>query len=207
MEEKFRIDKEYTIPFNIFSDAYKAFQKKNVYPKSYLFMALFIVLAVVYIFAAVDDPSNMIAYFLIFICLALAVREWYNPRKIRRAVLDTIQSEGLENEVYKFRLGDDFVEISTLPHEDVENSDGEDENEDDVPDIDAAEQLDEMGYPLNDENPEPTRIPINSELVVSEYEEFFLLHVKKKMFYVVPKKNFSETEIGMIRGLNAAAGK
>lgn len=207
MEEKFRIEKEYTIPFEIFRDAYTAFQKKNVYPKSYLFMALFAVLAVIYIFAAVDDPSNMIAYFLIFICLALAVREWYNPRKIRRAVLDTIQSEGLENEVYKFRVGDDFVEISTLPHEDVENSGDEEKNDDEVLDIDAAEQLDELGYPLHDEDPEPSRIPIDSQLVISEYEEFFLLHVKKKMFYVVPKKNFSEAEIEMIRGLNAAAEK
>ncbi|MBQ8298063.1 MAG: YcxB family protein [Ruminococcus sp.] len=199
MEANYRIEKEYTIPYDIFKDAYTAFQKKNIYPRTYLFMGLFIVLAVIYIFAAVDDPSNKLSYVLIFVCLALAVREWYNPRKIRRTLLDTIRSEGLENEVYRLCVGDDFLEISTLPHENVENSEPEPQEE-------SAED-DDSGYE-EDEHPEKSVIPINSELSVQEHDEFFLIHIRKKMFYVVPKKDFSEPELEIIRGLNAdAAGK
>jgi hypothetical protein len=186
MEENYRLEKEYKIPYETFKEAYTLFQKKNVYPKSYLFMGLFIVIAIIYIAAAVKDPTNKLAYVLIFLSLALAAREWYNPRKIRRSILDTIKSENLEDVVYKISVGDEYVDISTLPQENVENFDVSPEENDDA----------------QDENPpEASRIPINSDLSVQEYEKFFLLHIRKSMFYVVPKDNFSEDELEIIRNL------
>lgn len=186
MKDNNKLEKEYKIPFETFKEAYTAFQKKSVYPKSYLFMGLFIVIAVIYIIAAVKDPSNMLAYVLIFICLALAAREWYNPRKIRRTLLDTIKNEGLENEVYKIEITDDHIDISTLPRDDVENS--EERPETDREDEDAP--------------PEKSRIPINSDLSVLEYDKFFLLYVRKSMFYVIPKMEFSDEELEIIRRVN-----
>jgi len=198
MEENFKIEKEYKIPYETFKEAYTAYQKKNVYPRSYIFAALFIVLAVIYIFAAVQNPSNKLAYILIFVCLALAAREWYNPRKIRRTLFETVKTEEIENEVYKICVSDEFVEISTLPRDDVENLEHENEAESE----NENEEENEYSDTADDLTPEASKIPINSELTVSEFEKFFLLHVKKKMFYIVPKDGFTEYELEIMRELN-----
>ncbi len=192
MEENYKLEKEYQIPFEIFKDAYSSFQKKYVYPKSYIYMGLFLIIAIIYIAAAIKDTSNTLAYVLIFVCLALAVRKWYNPRKVRRNLLDTIMTEGLENEVYKIGITDEFVDISTLPHENVENSEESEVFDGEVDGEDSDEYEDEA-------SPEKSRIPINSNLAVNEYERYFLLHVKKSMFYVVPKDGFSEDELEIFR--------
>lgn len=186
MNNNYKLEKEYNIPFETFRKAYYAFQKKNVLPKSYLFMGLFLVIAVIYIIAAVKDPSNTLAYVLICVCIALAAREWYNPRKIRRNILDAVREENLEDETYKIIVADEFVEISTLPGEEVADSEPEAEEDEDY-----QEEI----------FPEASRLTINNDLSVFEYEEFFLLHVKKQMFYVVPKQGFTDSEIEIIRNI------
>lgn len=188
MEDNFKLEKEYKIPYDVFKNAYTVFQKKSVYPKNYLFMGLFIVIAAVYIAAAVRDPSNKLAYVLICVCLALAVREWYNPRKVKRTLLETIRTENLEDETYKIQIADDYIDISTLPRENVENIEE---------DLESDEEYEEE--PL----PQASRIPINGDLSIMEYDEFFLLHIQKKMFYVVPKEGFSDEELEVIRSLNS----
>lgn len=180
MEENYKLEKDYVIPFDLFRDAYHEFQKKNVYPKSYLFMALFIIVAVIYIFAAVKDPSNNLTYVLIFLCLALAFREWYNPRKLRRNIVDTVREMGEVR--YKLQIGDEWIDISTVQEEVVENSG---ENEEDI----------------EEELPEKSRIPIDSNLSIQEYDRFFLMYSGKRVFYIVPKNDFSENELETVREL------
>lgn len=185
MEENYRVEKEYTVSFDLFRKAYHEFQKKNVYPKSYLFMGLFLAIGVVYIAAAVKDPSNRMSYALVFLCFALAFREWYNPRKMRRNIVDTVREMGEMR--YSFRISSDNVEFSTVSDDDVENSGEEPGDEEEY----APEEL-----------PEATVIPINGELSVQEYDEFFLLYQGKKSFYIIPKDGFTEYELETVRELD-----
>lgn len=190
MEENYRLEKEYKLSHDIFRDAYREFQKKNVYPKSYIFMALFLVIAVIYIIAAIKDPSSTLAYILIVICIALAVREWYNPRKARANMIEAVKALG--EVTYKLGVGDSYVDISTINTANVENS-AEDEEE------------------ISDENeelklPEKTRIPLDNNFSVQEYSEFFILYSGKEVFYIVPKAGFTEYELELVRELNLQSG-
>lgn len=189
MEENYKLEKEYSISFDLFRDAYSTFQKKNIYPKSYLFMGVFLLVAIIYIFAAVKDPSNKLTYVLIFLCLALAFREWYNPRKIKRSVTDVVKE--MSEDRYKFCLGDSYVDISTVHIGGVENF--ADKESDSDENSESAEEEIESEYP------EKTRIPLNSELSIQEYEKYFLFYIKKKTFYIVPKDDFSEYELETVR--------
>ncbi len=202
MEEKIIVDKEYSIPYELFCNAYNCHMKKNVYPKSYLFMGIFLVIAVVYIVAAFKDPSNLFSYVLIFLCLGFAFREWYNPRKIRRNIVDTVKAMG--EPVYKFEMTENFIYISTLGEEVVENPAPEAETDSD----DNSQQNEEFNQPevidtdTYDDTPEKTAIQLTSEVSADEYDEFFLLYIGKAAFYIIPKKDFSEYELEAVREIN-----
>ena len=183
MDEKYILEKEYSISADTFREAYRAYQKKYVYPKSYFFMAIFLILSADFIYAAFKDTSNYFAYILIVLCLALAFREWYNPRKIRRTLVETVQDMG--DLVYRIGVGDSYVDISTVSAPDgIEEEDGEKSE-------DTAEE----------EAPEPTRIPKDDKMKLLEYNEFFLLLYGKQVFYIIPKEKFSESERDIIRKL------
>lgn len=190
MEENYRLEKEYKLSHDIFRDAYREFQKKNVYPKSYIFMALFLVIAVIYIIAAIKDPSSTLAYILIVICIALAVREWYNPRKARANMIEAVKALG--EVTYKLGVGDSYVDISTINTVNVENY-AEDEEE-------ISNENEELQLP------EKTRIPLDNNFSVQEYSEFFILYSGKEVFYIVPKAGFTEYELELVRELNLQSG-
>lgn len=176
--ENYRLEKTYSISADIFRDGFRAYQKKYVYPKSYLFTGIFLVLAVNFVYGAAKAPDNYLAYLLIVVCIALAVREWFNPRKMRQIFLDTMQEMGgIE---YKLRIGEDFAEFSTIEHGKVENS--VEEETEDIP---------------------PTRINCGKNMKILEYEKFFLLVDGKSMFYIIPAENFSSAEKEIIRSLNS----
>lgn len=195
MEENYRLVKEYKLSHDIFRDAYREFQKKNIYPKSYIFMGLFLAIAVIYIIAAVKDPTNTLAYVLIVACVALAIREWYNPRKARANMVEAVKS--LADVTYRLEVGDTFVDISTIDTGDVENSTEETE-------ISEGEEISEESEET--ELPEKTRIPLDNNFSVQEYSEFFILYSGKEVFYIVPKADFTEYELELIRELNLQSG-
>lgn len=183
MEEKYILEKEYSISADVFREGYLAFQKKFVYPKSYIFMGIFLFLSADFIYAASKDPKNYFAYILIVICLALAFREWYNPRKIRRTLVETVQEIG--EPVYKIGVGEGFADISTVS----------------VPV--GIEEEGESSEEKEEKLPEPTRLPKDKDLRVLEYDKFFLLLYGKTVFYIVPKEKFAENELDIIRKLGA----
>ena len=196
MEEKIIVDKEYSIPYELFCDAYNSHLKKNVYPKSYLFMGIFLIIAVIYVIAAVKDPSNLFSYVLIFLCLGFAFREWYNPRKIRRNIVDTVKAMG--EPVYKLEMTENFIYISTLGEENVENPAPE-TDKDSAEEFPQDEVIDTDTY---DDTPDRTSIEITSEVSVDEYDGYFLLYLGKASFYIIPKKDFSEYELEAVREIN-----
>ncbi len=182
--ENYRLEKTYRISADIFREGFKAYQKKYVYPKNYVFAGIFLALTANFIYGAVKAPDNYFAYLLIVICIALAIREWFNPRKMRRVFLDTIQEMG--DMEYRLRIGENFAEFSTIEHEKVENFvDEEYDNTDKA------------------ENILPTRINCGENMKIAEHDKFFLLIDGKSMFYIIPKENFSSAETEIIRSLNS----
>ena len=189
MKENYILEKEYSISANTFREGYLAFQKKYIYVKSYIFMGIFTLLSADFIYAAVKDPKNYFAYLLIVICLSLAFREWYNPRKIRRNLVETVQELG--EPVYKISVGDGFVDIATVSVPDgIEEETGENETEEDT-----------SGEQEGSDLPEPTRIPTDEKMNILEYDEFVLLIYGKAVFYIIPKENFEEKELEVIRNI------
>lgn len=184
MEENYKLEKEYQITPEIFDKAYRSYQKKFVYPKSYIFMTLFLILAGDFVYAAVKTPENRLVYLLIVVCIALAFREWHNPKFVRKRLNETLKDMGMP--VYKIGIGEGFVDISTVEEPEIS---GEKEEEYDPADI--PDEIDPL--------PEKTRIAANSDFRLLEYDEYFLIMQGKSVFYILPKEGFSEEELETVR--------
>ena len=184
MEENYKLEKEYQISPEIFDKAYRNYQKKFVYPKNYIFIALFLILAADFVYAAVKTPENRLVYLLIVVCIALAFREWHNPKFVRKRLGETLKSMGMP--VYKIGIGEGFVDISTVEEPEVSDETAEEYDPADIPE--ETELL-----------PEKTRIAVNSDFKLLEYDEFFLLMQGKSVFYILPKEGFSEAELETVR--------
>ena len=176
MEENYKLEKEYTIPIDVFREAYTSFQKQFICPKHNLFMGIFCVIAVVFIGIAVNNTSNYLPYVGALACLAFAAREWYNPKKMRRSICDSVRELG--EPVYKIGVADGFFDISTVSDDKVKPENDEDDIE-----------------PL----PEKTRIQRSDEYQLLEYDKYFLILPDSESLYVLPKKNFTDAELELIR--------
>lgn len=188
MEENYRMVKDYKIPYELFREAYHSYQKKYIYPKSYIFMAIFILLAIDFIIAAFKEPSNKLVYLLISGCVALAFREWLNPRRIRNNIVDTIKEIG--EPTYRIGIADDYIDISTIDVGNAENYCSDPEEDE----LEYNEEYDPM--------PEKTTLTINDDLKFLEYDKYFLIVSGKRMFYILPKEGFSEEDKEIIRNIN-----
>ena len=188
MENRYKLEKEYNITVDIFREGYRAFQKKYIYPKKYVFMVIFLILSADFTYAAFKDPNNYFAYLLIVVCLAFAFKQWYNPRRIRRNLVETVQEMG--EPVYKIGVGDGYIDIST-----VSAPDGVEEEPE-------TEEESEDGEVWDSDLPEPTRIPADNDMVWLEYDQFFLMLYGKTVFYIIPKEKFDEKELDILRNIN-----
>lgn len=191
MEDNYKLEKEYTVPPDLFEKAYRTYQKKFVYPKGFLFMGLFLFLAADFVYAAVKQPDNTIVYLLIVICLAFAFREWHTPRFARMRVVETVRDMG--EVVYKIGIGEGFLDISTVDDGTEEEEEPDEETDDEVPEAPGL--------------PEKTRINTKENYRLLEYKEFFLLLQDRKIFYILPKTGFSECELEIVRKTNADINK
>ena len=188
MEENYKLEKEYKVPYETFKEAYKSYQKKYVRPKSIIFIVIFLVLAADFVYAAVKAPDNRLVYLLIMVCIALAFREWYNPKRIFRNVSDTVREMG--EPVYKIGIAEDHIDSSTVAADEVENETSEED-----------EDGDEAEFPEDfDPYPEKSVLKLDEEYGLLEYDKYFLLMEGKKMFYILPKEGFSEEELSIVRG-------
>lgn len=196
MEENYKLEKEYKVPAETFRDAYLEFQKKYVYPKSYIYMAIFGVLAVALlifgIFAMHDAPKKQkyIMYLAFIAAAAFSLREWFNPRKMRRSLTESVRALG--EPVYKIGVGNKFVDISTVS-DDLSNIAETEEKDDGEENTDIPGEIDPL--------PEKTRINVDEGFQLMEYDRFFLMLAGKEMFYILPKEGFSEAELKIIRDI------
>lgn len=172
MTENYLFEKNYSVPFEIFRKGYTAFQKKFIFPQANVTAVAFLILAGVFVFAVIDDNSQYFSYLLVFVCLAMAVRQWYNPRKLRANLFESFRET--ENSVYRISVAEKYVDISTV-------STGEDSENEDLP--------------------EKSRIPVDENFSLLEYDKYFLIFSGKSIFYIIPKENFSGNEIEILKNL------
>ncbi|MBO5318417.1 MAG: YcxB family protein [Ruminococcus sp.] len=208
MEENYTLEKEYAVSPDIFDKAYKSYQKKFVYLKSYIFMGIFLLLAADFIWAAAKNPGNTLVYLLIVVCIALAFREWHNPRFIRRRLYETVRDMG--KVVYKIGVGDGFIDISTVDDgtsgddEDGEDGDsGKNAEEASAEKAEDTEENDDISPEAEELMPEKSRLNTKENYSLLEYDEYFLLMQGKEVFYILPKAGFSEDELEIIRKTSA----
>jgi len=208
MEENYTLEKEYAVSPDIFDKAYKSYQKKFVYLKSYIFMGIFLLLAADFIWAAAKNPGNTLVYLLIVVCIALAFREWHNPRFIRRRLYETVRDMG--KVVYKIGVGDGFIDISTVDDgtsgddEDGEDGDsGKNAEEASAENAEDTEENDDISPEAEELMPEKSRLNTKENYSLLEYDEYFLLIQGKEVFYILPKAGFSEDELEIIRKTSA----
>lgn len=208
MEENYTLEKEYAVSPDIFDKAYKSYQKKFVYLKSYIFMGIFLLLAADFIWAAAKNPGNTLVYLLIVVCIALAFREWHNPRFIRRRLYETVRDMG--KVVYKIGVGDGFIDISTVDDgtsgddEDGEDGDsGKNAEEASAEKAEDTEENDDISPEAEELMPEKSRLNTKENYSLLEYDEYFLLMQGKEIFYILPKAGFSEDELEIIRKTSA----
>lgn len=186
MEENYKLEKEYKVPADTVSEAYLEFQKKFIYPKSYVYMTIFLILAfaiMVFGILVMNDASKKqkyITYLAFMMAFVFAFREWYNPRKKRRNIIESVKTLG--EPVYKIGIADKFIDISTVS--------------DDLSDLSEEDkEMTEDTDPL----PEKTRINIDETFQLLEYNGFFLILSGKEMLYILPKDGFSEEELEIVR--------
>lgn len=172
MTENYLFEKNYSVPFEIFREGYTAFQKKFIFPQANMTAIAFLILAGVFVFAVIDDNSQYFSYLLVFVCLAMAVRQWYNPRKLRANLFESFRET--ENSVYRISVAEKYVDISTV-------STGKDSENEDLP--------------------EKSRIPVDENFSLLEYDKYFLIFSGKSIFYIIPKENFSGNEIEILKNL------
>ena len=208
MEENYTLEKEYAVSPDIFDKAYKSYQKKFVYLKSYIFMGIFLLLAADFIWAAAKNPGNTLVYLLIVVCIALAFREWHNPRFIRRRLYETVRDMG--KIVYKIGVGDGFIDISAVDDgtsgddEDGEDGDsGKNAEEASAENAEDTEENDDISPEAEELMPEKSRLNTKENYSLLEYDEYFLLMQGKEVFYILPKAGFSEDELEIIRKTSA----
>ena len=178
------MEKQYKIPFEMFRNAFIAFQKKFVYPRTYLVMGVLALVIAVYGYFLVygGENANRGLYCMIMLfCAVMIVFQWFNPRKIRRNLMEGVRE--IEDDEYRLRIFPEYLEIGNiLPPENPEDA-AHDELFDDAPTEDFT----------------GTRIHYNKGLHMIEYPDFFILYQQKTMFYVVPKTAFDAEELEILR--------
>lgn len=198
------LKRSYHIPLSMYDDAFLRFQKKFVYPQNLLLTAVLLVIAGVYVHAAVKDSTQTIAYLLIVVCIAIVLIRWYRTFKLRRAVHDALKD--VEQDTYELSVYDEGMLIRTMDAPQPETEPAADAMPGSEPDA-SAEQTENGFQQLFPEEPAerepvpPTEIPFGMGLKLLEYPDYFMAYIVKQNFYVIPKKDFSEDEILQLRKL------
>lgn len=184
MEEEIIIEKKYSIPYEMFRRAFETFQKKFVYPKSTIMSVILVIAAIVNVINITKGNGSALGYVLALACLALAFSNWYNPKKIKRNLMESIK--GIEGDVYRIKLMPEKLIVGTVL-EPVEEEKPKEEYEEVFEDTEASEEISD------------SEIYLTRNVIVIEKPDFFMVYLKRAMFYVIPKKDFSEEEITVMQ--------
>lgn len=179
MEDEALVKKRYSIPYELFGEAFTVFQKKFVFPKNWIMTGLLLLLAVGNILNIIFGKGDTIGYVLVLVCIALAFINWYNPRKLKRSLMESVK--GIENDVYTLTIYPERIVIGTVLE--PENEKEPEEYEEVFGEIPVKEDIAD------------TEIYLNKNVKVIERKKFFMIYIKRSMFYVVPKETLTKEEI------------
>lgn len=84
----------YIIPMELYDAAYRLYQRRFLMWKSWILEAVLVLLSVDFIVTAFKDPSNMLVYFLLILCVVLLVMLIFHPLRIRRRMMDAVKEMG-----------------------------------------------------------------------------------------------------------------
>lgn len=180
-EEKVIESKRYSIPLEMFEEAYDVFQKKHIYPGKYILSSLLVIVGIANLVNVVMHNGSFLGYMLVMICFALAVISIYNPKKIKKNLMASIR--GIENDVYTLDIFYDKLVIGTVV--DPVNDD----------EVQTEEYEEVFGKAERYEEIQKSNVYVNNTLRVTERKNFFLVYIKRSMFYIIPKNVFTDDEI------------
>ena len=179
MEDEALVKKRYSIPYELFGEAFTVFQKKFVFPRNRIMSVLLLILAAGNVLNIMYGKGETIGYVLVLVCIALAFINWYNPRKLKRNLMESVK--GIENDVYTLTIYPERIVIGTVLEPEKEKE--PDEYEEVFGEIPVKEDIAD------------TEIYLNKNVKVIERKNFFMIYIKKSMFYVVPKEPLTQEEI------------
>ena len=179
MEDEASVKKRYSIPYELFGEAFTVFQKKFVFPRNRIMSVLLLILAAGNVLNIMYGKGETIGYVLVLVCIALAFINWYNPRKLKRNLMESVK--GIENDVYTLTIYPERIVIGTVLEPEKEKE--PEEYEEVFGEIPVKEDIAD------------TEIYLNKNVKVIERKNFFMIYIKKSMFYVVPKEPLTQEEI------------
>ena len=179
MEDEALVKKRYSIPYELFGEAFTVFQKKFVFPRNRIMSVLLLILAAGNVLNIMYGKGETIGYVLVLVCIALAFINWYNPRKLKRNLMESVK--GIENDVYTLTIYPERIVIGTVLEPEKEKE--PEEYEKVFGEIPVKEDIAD------------TEIYLNKNVKVIERKNFFMIYIKKSMFYVVPKEPLTQEEI------------
>lgn len=179
MEDEALVKKRYSIPYELFGEAFTVFQKKFVFPRNRIMSVLLLIFAAGNVLNIMYGNGETIGYVLVLVCIALAFINWYNPRKLKRNLMESVK--GIENDVYTLTIYPERIVIGTVLEPEREKE---------------TEEYEEVfgEIPIKEDIAD-TEIYLNKNVKVIERKNFFMIYIKKSMFYVVPKETLTQEEI------------
>ena len=206
------LSRSYHIPLAMFDEAFRHFQKKYVYPRNIILTLVLLAVGGVYVHAVIKDPSQSLGYLLIIVCAAMILITWYNTFKLRRSLHEALKE--IENDIYELKVYPDGMTVLARDADGSAFTVEEVRPEEPKPEPETEQAADENGFqpifPEQEKQPvgadgeplEPTEIEFGSNVKITEYAEFFMVYLTyMKNFYLIPKKEFSESELTQLRGL------
>ena len=179
MEDEALVKKRYSIPYELFGEAFTVFQKKFVFPRNRVMSVLLLIFAAGNVLNIMYGNGETIGYVLVLVCIALAFINWYNPRKLKRNLMESVK--GIENDVYTLTIYPERIVIGTVLEPEKEKE---------------PEEYEEVfGEIPMKEDIADTEIYLNKNVKFIERKNFFMIYIKKSMFYVVPKETLTQEEI------------
>ena len=179
MEDEALVKKRYSIPYELFGEAFTVFQKKFVFPRNRIMSVLLLIFAAGNVLNIMYGNGETIGYVLVLVWIALSFIIWYNPRKLKRNLMESVK--GIENDVYTLTIYPERIVIGTVLE--PENEKEPEEYEEVFGEIPIKEDIAD------------TEIYLNKNVKVIERKNFFMIYIKKSMFYVVPKETLTQEEI------------
>ncbi len=185
MEEEIILERRYSIPYEMFGKAFDSFQKRFVYPRNNIIAVILLIAAAANIYSIIKGNGSTMGYVLVLACVALAFVNWYNPRKLRKNLMESIK--GIEGDVYRLRLMPDKLVIGTVLEPESAEPKLKEEYEAVFEDTPAPEQIAD------------SEIYLTKDVFVMDKPDFIMVYLKRAMFYVIPKKDFSEEEVTLMQ--------